>query len=244
MWGPRRWHRYLGAVLALPLLWLCVTGLLLQHQERLGLGERRVNSAWLLERYKQIPAGEPRVAAAGRFTVANWGGLLFLDDVPVEESGHLVGAVAKPAELVVATESELLVYDAQGEFLDRLDEASLPGIPVKRLGLDAAGRVLLAVEGGATYATEDFLAFEQVPGAREARWSSVAAAPEERGRLERRLAEAAGIHLGAGDHGFAQRQSPGQSWEAHCGPDRFRRDCRDPVRNSIALQAELNLIQL
>ena len=100
----RLWHRYLGAVFALPLLWLVVSGLLLQHGERLGLTEKKVSSAWLLKRYKQIPEGIPSVTKAGRFMISGWDGEIFIDDSLLSESGTLIGAVALPGELVISTE--------------------------------------------------------------------------------------------------------------------------------------------
>ena len=150
--GPRKWHRqwhrYLGAVFALPLLWLTVSGLLLQHGERLGLTEKKVSSAWLLKRYNQIPVGVPSVTEAGRFLVAEWGGQIFVDDRLLEESGVLTGAVALPAELVVATENEIFVYDSQGLYLDRLGEESLPAVPLTGIGLDSDNRIHLETAAG------------------------------------------------------------------------------------------------
>ena len=192
-WGPRRWHRFLGAVFVVPLLWLCVTGLLLQHQDRLELDVRQVKSGWLLKRYDQIPKGEPRVVQAGRFTVAEWGAILFLDGRVLEESGTLVGVVAKPAELVVATEREVFVYDAQGVYLDRLGEESLPAVPIARIGLDRSGRVLLEAGGGRHALSEDFLAHEAVASEGPVSWSTPASGREVRADLQRALVEGAGF---------------------------------------------------
>ncbi len=196
LWGPRRWHRCLGVVLALPLLWLCVTGLLLQHQEGLGLAERKVSSGWLLKRYKQVPAGEPREARAGRFTVSEWGGVLFFDGQVLEEGGTLVGAVAKPAELILATENAVFVYDSQGSYLDRLGEESLPAVPVARIGRDSSGRVILEAGGGSHVLSDDFLSHEKAGREAEVVWSVVTEAGGARAALQAALAEGAGFTWG------------------------------------------------
>jgi hypothetical protein len=180
-------------VFALPLLWLCVTGLLLQHQDDLGLDERRVKSEWLLKQYDQIPEGEPQVAKAGRFTVAEWGGELFLEGKILEESGRLIGVVAKPAELVVATSEEVFVYDAQGTYLDRLGEESLPGVPIERVGLDDAGRVVIEVEGGRHVLSDDFLEHEAVSKDGAVSWSVIKTGGAERGALQETLVAGAGF---------------------------------------------------
>ena len=191
--GPRRWHRqwhrYLGAVFALPLLWLVVSGLLLQHGERLGLAEAKVTSAWLLKRYNQVPEGIPVVTQAGRFMVAGWAGQIFVDDKVLEESGVLIGAVALPGELVVATENEIFVYDSQGLYLDRLGEESLPSVPLGRIGLDSANGVHVETNKGQYILGGGFLEFEDAPPRTEVTWSSLEEGRKERASLEKVLVE-------------------------------------------------------
>ena len=187
--GARRWHRYLGAIFALPLLWLVVSGLLLQHQEKLGLSEKKVSSAWLLKRYDQIPGGTPVVISAGRFKVSGWGGVLFVDDRVLEESGTLVGAVARPSELVIATASEVFVYDAQGDYLDRLGEESLPAVPITGIGLDESRRVHLKTGTGQYVLGEDFLDFEAAAPGATVKWNSPEAGQGAKASLQRVLVE-------------------------------------------------------
>ena len=191
--GPRKWHRqwhrYLGAVFAVPLLWLVVSGLLLQHGERLGLTERKVSSAWLLKRYNQIPQGIPKVTKAGRFLVAGWSGELFVDDKLLEESGVLVGAVALPGELAVATETDIFVYDSQGLYLDRLGEESLPSVPLLRIGLGGSNQIHLETDAGKFVLGEGFLDFETAPPEAEVEWSVLKEGTEELSSLEKVLVE-------------------------------------------------------
>ena len=76
--GPsaaRRWHRWLGVVLALPLLWLTASGLVLRHADALGLHEKRVRSIRLLRHYGLIPEGRARSSSAGGRDVSEWGGI-------------------------------------------------------------------------------------------------------------------------------------------------------------------------
>lgn len=190
-WGPRRRHRFLGAFFALPLLWLCVTGLLLQHQDTFGLDKKKVKWVWLLKSYHQIPEGTPQTVTAGRFTVAGWGGMLFVDGRMLEESGELVGAVAKPAELVIATENEVFVYDAQGAYLDRLGEESLPAIPIEEVGLADEGRVVLKIRGAVHGISENLLEFEKMSSQidKETTWSTPVPDAEEKRSLQRSLVQ-------------------------------------------------------
>ncbi len=191
--GLRRWHRSIGAVFALPLLWLMVSGLLLQHQDTLGLDQKMVKSASLLKLYDQIPDADPVTTSVGRFMVAGWGGMLFVDDRILEESGTLVGAVARPGELVIATTGELFVFDAQGEYLDRLGEESLPAVPVERIGLDESHRVHLQTSAGHHVLGRDFLNFETAPGEGAVAWNTVEVGREEKASLQETLVENAGF---------------------------------------------------
>ena len=191
--GLRRWHRSIGAVFALPLLWLMVSGLLLQHQDTLGLDQKMVKSASLLKLYDQIPDADPVTTSVGRFMVAGWGGMLFVDDRILEESGTLIGAVARPGELVIATTGELFVYDAQGEYLDRLGEESLPAVPVERIGLDESHRVHLQTSAGHHVLGRDFLNFETAPGEGAVAWNTVEVGREEKASLQETLVENAGF---------------------------------------------------
>lgn len=194
-WGPRRWHRYLGAVFALPLLWLCVTGLLLQHQDWFGLNERTVSSEWLLRRYDQLPENKPREEKVGRFVISEWDETLFMDDAILQETGTLVGAVAKPAELLVAIPEAIFVYDSQGEYFDRLGPESLPGVPVSRLGLNTAKEVIVEVAGKSYLLSDDLLDFKEVASA-EVVWSQPTETPERAEALSLVLAKDANFTWG------------------------------------------------
>lgn len=192
-WWVRRWHRLLGVVFAIPLVWLSISGLLLRHAERLGLDGKLVRSSWLLERYGMIPEGEPRGVQAGGRQVAEWGENVFVGGALVEESGVLVGSVARGRDLVVALEDYLLVYDAGGMLVDQLGEESLPAVPLESVGLDPGGAVMVRSGGVVFRLARDFLGHAVAPGA-EVTWSRLADLPGDAAEdLEVLLAQQAGI---------------------------------------------------
>ena len=112
-----------------------------------------------------------------------------MDDRVLEESGILVGAVARPRELVIATGSEVFVYDSQGDYLDRLGEESLPAVPITGVGLDESFRVHLKTEAGQHVLGEDFLDFEAAAPGTTVKWNSPEAGEEEKASLQRVLVE-------------------------------------------------------
>jgi len=195
--GPsagRRWHRWLGVVLALPLLWLTGSGLVLRHADALGLHEKRVRSIRLLRHYGLIPEGRARSGSVGGRDVSEWGGILFVDGVVVEDSGRLLGAVHHGGDLVVATPEALLVYGPSGSLVDRLGEASLPGTPLEGVGAGSRGAVVVKVGGEAWEISDDLLSFARARG--DVNWSMVTlAGAGEQGELERILGAQAGISV-------------------------------------------------
>jgi hypothetical protein len=121
--------------------------------------------------------------------------VLFLDGELLEASGTLVGAVAMPADLVIATADEVHVFDAQGEYLDRLREESLPGVPIEAIGIGEPASVLLR-QGGRTFSLEaDFLGFVEVPvqADKEGTWSRASEDPGRKKELQGTLAKQAGF---------------------------------------------------
>ena len=119
--------------------------------------------------------------------------VLFVDDRILEEGGTLVGAVARPGELVIAPSSEMFVYDAQGEYLDRLREESLPAVPIERIGRDESHRVHLQTSAGHHVLGQDFLDFETVAGVGEVAWNTLEVGREEKASLQEALMENAGF---------------------------------------------------
>ncbi|NNC88886.1 MAG: hypothetical protein HKN82_10560 [Akkermansiaceae bacterium] len=189
-WRARAWHRWTGAILTIPLLWMAVSGLLLNNSERLGLDRASARSGWVLKRYGLVPAGKAEGVTVGTRNIAGWDGMLFLDETLLEESGDLVGAVGVAGDLVVGTGEALYVYGPEGTLADVLDELSLPAMPVKRIGTKPDGALVVDAGGSTWLADGDFLEFIAT-GVDDVTWSEVAEV--DSGRLEGALAEGAGI---------------------------------------------------
>ncbi|MGJ8696128.1 MAG: PepSY domain-containing protein [Verrucomicrobiaceae bacterium] len=156
----RQWHRWLGVLAAFPLLWLSVSGLLLNHAERLGFHDQEVTAGWVLKRYHQMPEGEPVGLEVGDRMVSEWDGMIFVDGEIVELPGELVGAVGVRNHLVIATPERVGVFDGAGEMIIDLDELSLPGVPVLAVG-EVDGLLQVRVDGRWWAFGDDYLSFEE-----------------------------------------------------------------------------------
>lgn len=157
----RHWHRWLGLFAAVPLLWLSVTGLLLNHIVDLGLNDKRVSTEWILKRYHQLPEGKPAAFKANERLVAGWDGALYLDGKFLEGfEGELVGAVGVKDKLVIATKESVGVFNGSDVMEIELDELSLPALPLQ--GVAVAENVLLVKsDSGWSSFSDDFLLFEE-----------------------------------------------------------------------------------
>jgi len=187
------WHRLAGISAAVFVVFLSVTGLLLMHSDRLELPNRQVNAGWLLNWYGIRPAPPPLSFRAGANAVSQIGTQLYVNDTELmQTAGILLGAepllLQEPlgALLAVVTSDGLMIYDAQGQLVERIGHAG--GLPqgLTRAGRDLQGGLVLGTDTQHwRYAVEsgDFtVADSSIP----IRWSAPAALDAE---LERQLAD-------------------------------------------------------
>ena len=143
----RRWHARLGLTAALLFIVLIVTGVALNHTERLGLAHTPIQSP-AMTRWYGLPA--PQILAVfeadGQFiaTPQVW---LYQGRRLPDGGGAVVGVVRTPEMLAVATAQTLNLYTPTGERIDSLRGAALPHSPITRLGRSANALVLNTVNG-------------------------------------------------------------------------------------------------
>jgi hypothetical protein len=183
-------HRHLGVVASLIVVLLAVTGVLLNHAERLALAEAPIRSEWLLDWYGLTPelaeGGFPLGFKLGEVWVSSLEGELYLaGQATVSLDSPAVGALALDSLLVVATRESLFLFSGDGdpEPIDRLGLASLPG-PVQRIGVSGGGRIVVEVAGQIHLADAEILSWQLQPAKAVKHWSSPTLLPsEEQGRL-------------------------------------------------------------
>ena len=155
----RRRHRWLGKSIVVFIVFLAVSGIVLNHGDALRLDSRYVSWSWLLDAYGlDVPAPTASYAAGDRRATL-LGERLFLDDREVDVTvAQLTGLVAVGPLLVIGGESRVHVFLDTGELVETIDfGADLPG-PVDRLGL-AQDRVVIGSEGALWRADADVAFF-------------------------------------------------------------------------------------
>lgn len=144
-----QWHRYLGLAVALLAVVLALTGVMLNHTERLGLDQRQLSQRWLLNWYGiEPPPG--RFFRAGEQWLSQWNEQLYLGrrELSYRHARPLVGAVRLPEMIVAASDNELLLLTPEGQLIERLD--GLSGVPsgIKNIALSTTGLVRLKTPTG------------------------------------------------------------------------------------------------
>lgn len=120
-----RWHRRIGVVLALFLVWMAVSGIALNHTADLGLDRQVLESRFWLSRYGAAAPHDFRVGARA-FRLSGEG--LFSGEDSLGRCDLLLGVAPAPDVQVLACDSRLLLLTVQGETIESTDLArGLPG---------------------------------------------------------------------------------------------------------------------
>ena len=156
----RRRHRWLGKSIVAFIVFLAVSGILLNHGDALRLDSRYVSWPWLLDAYGLDVPAPAASYAAGDQRATLLGERLFLDDREADvRVARLTGMVAVGPLLVIGDERRVHVFLNSGELVETIDlGADLPG-NTDRLGL-ADDRVVIDSGGALLRADADVAFFE------------------------------------------------------------------------------------
>jgi hypothetical protein len=152
-------HRWLGMLATLPLVWVLVTGFLLNHSEDFGFEESHVTHPWVLAAYGMTPKGEPEALQFEETSLVHWDGVNFLNGEAIDLNSRAIGVVSTNAQEIIATTESLAIYE-NGELLEMLDELSLPNLPLHSIGVNEEG-VVLKNDQGWWKADENWIEFSQ-----------------------------------------------------------------------------------
>lgn len=173
-----QWHRHVGLIALLLLIVLAVTGLLINHTERLGLDSRYIDSGIVLDWYGIEAAPLTIAFKAGDRWISEVGDRLYMNTRPLaDHSSGLTGAVKMDDLLVVAIEGGLLLLTLGGELVERL--GGVHGVPagLQAIGLSADGHLLADAAHGVYVADPALLGWRDYTGDAAVIWSRPAAPP-------------------------------------------------------------------
>lgn len=159
------WHRYLGLAAAILIIIVAVSGVFLNHTERLALDRHTVSQGWLLARYGMVPE-RPPISFDVDGTWVSWlEGFLYVNG---RKSGRmprpLVGAARAGDLLAAASPDALLLVTAEATPVERLSQAALPGA-VAAVGRGPGGALAIRTDRGVFASDADVVAWTPFAGA-------------------------------------------------------------------------------
>lgn len=158
----RRWHARLGLTAALFFIVLVVTGVALNHSERLGLAHTAVQSD-TLNRWYGLPPPRLLSAYPDASFIATPEAWLYQGRKLAEGGGAVVGVVVLPDMLAVATAQSIVLYTRAGERIDTLRGSALPQLPLTALG--RMGDTLVIKTPSGMFSSADGLAWQVLQNA-------------------------------------------------------------------------------
>jgi len=144
-----KWHRRIGLLAAAFIIFLVITGIVLQHSDELGLPAKHLASSWLLKHYG-IKPNPITTYQLGNQTVSHAGNQLYLSGKPVTENvGDLFGAIQHKQQYIVATNSSLIILDNHGTVIDEI--TMLDGLTEAPLGISFTKNSRVIIRGASKY---------------------------------------------------------------------------------------------
>ena len=168
----QKWHKKIGVYIALFVILLTVSGIALNHSEKLKLNTTYIKMNWLLDLYKIDPTSEP----VGYLSSNNWAiqideRIYFNNKKIVNDVNKLVGLVNIDDFYVIAYDGKLILLTAEGEILEYLGGAE--GVPagMKAIGNDDQNNIIIQSAHGFYRVNLDALQWDEYDFIK-AKWSS------------------------------------------------------------------------
>jgi hypothetical protein len=157
----RRMHRTLGAGAAAFIIFMVLSGLVINHSNSLGLDQRHVSQSFLLEWYGFGKPSHIDSYPVGKDWLSFAGSQLYLNEIPVSSVSNGVGAVFNGEILIAAANDELLLLDSTGQLIERQAWGPPGAEPIEAIGLLADGTVVLGTQHQLWQSDADLIRWKQ-----------------------------------------------------------------------------------
>ena len=166
----RRWHRQIGAAAASFFLFICLSGVLLNHGETFELDSVQLGTPWLMAWYGLKPTVPEQGFEQDDLIFASQGDNWVLGQRKLKSGhGEPLGAVRAAGQLWIATSEEIDLFDTDGRLVDKIEHDLLPGSPIRRIG--SWNGQLLANIGSDIFTTADGIAWIRLASNPQMTWS-------------------------------------------------------------------------
>ena len=144
----QKWHKKIGVYTALFVIFLAISGIALNHTEKLKLNTTYIKMDWLLDLYQISPASEP----IGYLSSNNWviqvGERVYFNNKEIiNDVNKLIGVVNVNDIYVIAYDGKLVLLTNDAEILESLGSAE--GVPsgMKAIGYDNQNIIIQSAHG-------------------------------------------------------------------------------------------------
>lgn len=176
----RRLHRTLGVGAALFVVFMVLSGLVINHSNGLGLDQRHVSHSFLLGWYGLGGPDNIESFAVGNDWLSFAGSQIYLNEKFVASTSGGIGAVTTGELVIAAASDEILLFDDDGNVVERLPWRSIASAPIESVGLHANSIVAVQSAGQIWLADAALLNWRQdTEASTNPRWSHAEPSPEE-----------------------------------------------------------------
>ncbi len=159
------WHRWMGLAAAFFLVVLSVTGLILNHTERLGLNQIQVRNGLILKRYgMESESSIQSYRIHGSNTLSSIAGQLFYNSKPLSTGEQPIGILEGEPITVIACPKRLIYITPTGELIESISIEQLPFPDLTALGTAPEGHAILASSEGSYSTDSNWLDFTPYSG--------------------------------------------------------------------------------
>ena len=168
----QKWHKKIGTYIALFVVFLAISGIALNHSEKLKLNTTYIKVDWLLNLYQVNPKSEP----IGYLSSNNWvvqvsKRIYFNNKEIINDANELVGMVKINDTYIIAYDGKLMLLNTEGEVLELL--AGAEGVPagMTEIGYDEQDNIIIKSAHGYYRVNLDILQWSEYDFI-NANWSS------------------------------------------------------------------------
>lgn len=174
-----RWHYRVGLLSALIIMVIASTGLLLNHNDGLGLSRRMIDHPWVLSSYGMQPQSEIISYHEKNHWVSWLGESVYIDAKRAGGVPALQGTYANAEMIITAGKHVIDIYTAEGNKVEQLTTASLPPGEILKVGKGVQSQLLLNTTKGLYQFDEQIIHWKPLEASAEGVvWSSPAETPE------------------------------------------------------------------
>ena len=165
------WHRYAGLCAALFVIFITISGMLLNHTDALSLKQQHIKSDFLLNQYNVQSPSVMVQFKHKQTTITQADSFLFIGQrEPVSADGLLVGTGIMDDMLVLALTNSVLLVDSSNQVIETL--SGLDGLPsnISNLGQNKNQQTVL-LANHQQYQLNDDLSIVKTPRDYGIQWS-------------------------------------------------------------------------